>query len=440
MSEARYEHHLWIAESAGSDRVRAGAETTRGFHRGYATGVGSRYLAGTLGMAFQPYASHERSAKEPGLFRDTHGNVVSFDGRLDNYRELRDQLGITSDAISDSQVVLAAFFRWGETCFSRFIGDWAFALWSVRDCALYLARDHAGTRTLYYRQHGDALLWSTYLDTFLSCDSPLRVSSDYAACYLTCNPIRDLTPYEGLRAVRPGHYLILRHGELSQCSHWDPVVRTAIRYKDDAEYEEEFFALFRRSVERRTGPGAPILAQLSGGMDSTAIVCMSDYIRRSTNPDAPILDAVSFYDDSEASLNERAYFSITEAKRGKIGTHINAAFSQRTFEPPDAADGAYLFPGADSFSIQQERRLYDRVWKKATKASSQALAATRFWEAFPSLTPNLPTTSYRETCENFYVKRSPGPLSTAVRLYMSSMKRLNTHFASTLARTPPRFR
>ena len=355
----------------------------------YSTGAASIYLAGSLGMAFQPYQSHERSAAEPGLFRDTHGNIITFDGRLDNYRELQTQLGLPSEAYPDSRIVLAAFFRWGAESFSRFVGDWAFALWSAKDRALYLARDHAGARTLYYRQQRDSLLWSTYLDTFLCCDWPSSTSDDYAACYLTGTPIRDLTPSRGVRSVQPGHYLIFRDGKLSQQPHWDSVVRSTIHHKDDAAYEEEFFALFQQSVERRTEPGEPILAQLSGGMDSTAIVCMSDYIRRSANPQAPILDTVSFYDDSEASLNERPYFSITEAKRGKVGTHIDISFSQRTFEPHDLVDGAYLFPGTDSFAIDQERRLYDRIWHKGYRSILSGIGGDEVLGGVPVAYPEL---------------------------------------------------
>jgi asparagine synthase (glutamine-hydrolysing) len=81
--------------------------------------------------------------------------------------------------------------------------------------------------------------------------------------------------------------------------------------------------------------------------------------RRLRDPDCEILDTISFYDDSEASLNERSFFSVTEAHRGKIGTHVNTAFSQRTFRPHDGEHGIYFLPGADSFSIHQERRLHD---------------------------------------------------------------------------------
>ena len=103
-------------------------------------------------------------------------------------------------------------------------------------------------------------------------------------------------------------------------------------------------------------------------MDSTAIVCMSDEIRRSIHPKSELLDTVSFYDDTEASLNEKPYFSITEARRGKVGTHLDMAFSQRTFAPYGGAEGTYLLPGADSFSIEQERRFRDGVWQKGYRS------------------------------------------------------------------------
>src|SRR5216683_927664 len=103
---------------------------------------------GRIGMGFQPYHTHQRSNLESQPVADDLGNMISWDGRLDNHKELRDLLAQEAN-ISDSLIVLAAFRRWGEECFSRLIGDWAVALWSHTDRSLYLARDHAGTRTLY---------------------------------------------------------------------------------------------------------------------------------------------------------------------------------------------------------------------------------------------------------------------------------------------------
>ena len=132
----------------------------------YATSIGHMYVRGRLGMGLQPYFTHERSAAEVGPFPDALGRVVSFDGRLDNYKELIHELDVSHSENGDSRIVLAAFERWGQGCFSHLVGDWALALWSEREQALYLARDHAGTRTLHFHQQNGMVFWSTYLDTF----------------------------------------------------------------------------------------------------------------------------------------------------------------------------------------------------------------------------------------------------------------------------------
>ena len=334
----------------------------------YATGACAVYSDGRLAMGLQPYFSHQRSMMESRPANDGEGNILGFDGRLDNYQELSKRLGLGGPNVPDSQIVLSAFARWGEACFSHLVGDWAIALWSEKDQSLYFARDHAGTRTLYFRHEQQKVLWSTHLDTFSLTGVELRLAESYLACYLASSPIRDLTPYEGIHSVSPAHYLTFRNGELSRHAHWSAIVRSTIRYKSDAEYEAHFLALFKQSVERRTVAGAPTLAELSGGMDSTSIVCMSDHIRRSANPAAELVDTVSYYDDSEASLNERPYFSITEANRGKVGIHIDMAFSQRTFMPHEASEGLYCLPGADSASIQQEHWFYDSVWQRGYRS------------------------------------------------------------------------
>jgi len=322
-------------------------------------------------------------------FRDGCGNMLVFDGRLDNYVELAGMCGRDHAFTSDSEIVLSAFSRWNANCFSRLVGDWALALWSAKDEALYFARDHAGSRTLYFTHFAQQVVWGTHLDTLLSSGACSRLSEDYVGCYLACSPIRDLTPYDGIRAVRPAHYLVVRNGRVVQHSHWDSSASRSIRYKSDEDYEEHFLDLFRQSVERRTGPGAPILAQLSGGMDSTSIVCMSDSIRRAAPTRLELLDTISFYDDSETSLDERRYFSITEAKRGKTGIHIDAAFSQRTFDPPDPEQGVYLLPGADSFAVLQERRLHSLIEAREYRSILSGIGGDEVLGGVPSPWPGL---------------------------------------------------
>jgi len=106
------------------------------------------YAQGRIGMGTQMNFTHARSGMDPGPVWEAAGNIVSFDGRLDNGRELAQLLEVDYLTTSDSRIVLAAFSQWGEECFARFTGDWAISLWSAMNARLILARDHAGSRTL----------------------------------------------------------------------------------------------------------------------------------------------------------------------------------------------------------------------------------------------------------------------------------------------------
>jgi asparagine synthase (glutamine-hydrolysing) len=319
------------------------------------------YTQGSIGMGFQPYTTHHRASLEALPLVDAHGNVLSFDGRLDNYAELCNSLDMREDVVPDSHIVLKAFRRWGEDCFSQLVGDWALALWAHSDRTLYLARDHAGTRSLYFEQSNDHILWSTYLETFFANGRTTELNEDFAALYFTCQPTRELTPYKHIRSVPASHYLRFRDGSVVSRAHWQWLPKNSILYNTDAQYEEHFLLLFRQSVQRRTGPGAPILAQLSGGMDSTSIVCMSDHIRRGQNPPVELLETVSYYDNSEPSWDEFPFFTAVEAYRRKIGIHIDGSFGERTIRPTDSKDSIRLWPGADSSGSDLEMRLHNAI-------------------------------------------------------------------------------
>jgi asparagine synthase (glutamine-hydrolysing) len=238
------------------------------------------------------------------------------------------------------------------------------------------------------RQMG-RVLWSTFLETFFVGSSNRKLNEAFATSYLACQPIRDLTPYTGIVAVPPAHYIKFLGDQIVRKPHWEWMAKGRIRYKTDAEYEEHFLALFRGAVERRTGPGAPVMAQLSGGMDSTSIVCMSDYARRSRDPNAELVDTISFYDESEPNWNERPYFSIVEAKRGKAGIHIETSFMDRTFEPPDLSEGVHLFPGADRSTIAREKKLQECVDRGGYRVILSGIGGDEVLGGVPTPSPEL---------------------------------------------------
>ncbi len=118
----------------------------------------------------------------------------------------------------------------------------ALALWSTKEQALYLAKDHAGTRTLYFEITDGTLLWSTYLDTLVGCQGSKKLDEDYAACYLASQPLRDLTPYKGVSAVLPAHYVVFRETKVSVRSHWNWMNPKTTRYSSNREYDEHLLS------------------------------------------------------------------------------------------------------------------------------------------------------------------------------------------------------
>jgi asparagine synthase (glutamine-hydrolysing) len=325
----------------------------------YAPDGTSLHVHGDLAMGFQAYHTHTRSQLETQPLSNDHGNVLAFDGRLDNYRDLCGLLGISVHESPDSLIILKAFEHWGEDCFLQFIGDWSLSLWVAETKTLYLARDHAGSRTLYFEDDGGRILWSTYLDMFLPSKSTRKLDEQFAISYLACQPTGEQTSYKGIRAVPPAHFLKFKPDLALSVAFWQPSFRDKILYRSDAEYERHFFSLFRQAVARRSDPSDRVIAQLSGGMDSTAIVSMSDHIRGENGAALEqLIDTVSFYDDSEPNWNEKPYFTAVERKRGKPGIHIATSSLSRTLDLPDPA---YALPGVDGGALAAEVALEESI-------------------------------------------------------------------------------
>jgi asparagine synthase (glutamine-hydrolysing) len=263
--------------------------------------------------------------QQPYLLRS--GTILTWDGRLDNREELFSQLNadVTVES-TDVAFVAAAFERWGTNCFTKLVGDWALSIWEPTARMLILAKDFLGARRLYYAHDSDRVTWSTILDPLvLLAGRTLRLEEEYIAGWLSFFPATHLTPYVGIRAVPPSTFVRLRPGQEDVTKYWNFDAYKRIRYSTDREYEEHFRTIFRKSIARRLRSDAPVLAELSGGIDSSSIVCVADKVIAQGHAETPRLDTVSYYDDSEPNWNERPYFTRVEEYRGRAGWHIDVA-------------------------------------------------------------------------------------------------------------------
>jgi asparagine synthase (glutamine-hydrolysing) len=265
----------------------------------------------------------EQTEQQP--FVTPSGAVMTWDGRLDNRSELLALLrGSLTSASPDISFAAAAYERWGTGCFSKLLGDWAVVIWAPETRSLYLAKDVIGTRQLYYSLEEVQVTWSTILDPLvLLAGRTFSLNGEYVAGWFSFFPAAYLTPYVGIHSVPPATFVQIGIQRCVIRKYWDFDPARRIRYNRDAEYEEHFRSVFREAVGRRLRSDRPILAELSGGVDSSSIVCMADQLIEAGAAETPRLDTVSYFNDSEPNWNERPFFAKVEQKRGRKGCHIN---------------------------------------------------------------------------------------------------------------------
>jgi asparagine synthase (glutamine-hydrolysing) len=321
------------------------------------------YSKSGVRILYRAFQTTKESRREKHPHISSSGAVITWDGRLDNraelISELRDSL---TDGSTDVAIVEMAFEKWGANCFAKLIGDWALSIWNPGNRWLILAKDAIGTRHLYYSFDNNQVAWSTILDPLVRLAGKTFVlNEEYIAGWFSMFPAVDLTPCVGIHSVPPSSFVLLRPGKHSVSKYWDFDPKNKIRYRTEAEYEEHFRVVFAKAVQRKLRSDRPVLAELSGGRDSSSIVCMADSIIARGAADTPRLDTISYYDDSEPNWNERPYFTKVEEKRGRTGWHVNVgAQDQETIPalepPPESSRGRFSpTPGYDGRTSPQIR-------------------------------------------------------------------------------------
>ena len=237
--------------------------------------------------------------------------VVSFDGRLDNRDELRLLLRHEpGGVVSDAALALAVYLRFGPDGLDLLIGDWSLVIWDVERKRLVLASDFAGVRPLYYYSDAECIVWFTNLKALVEWIGPREIDNQYVAGFLTHGGYPDLTPYAGVFSVRPGHYLTYSGGRVGLHPFWQPPIGTIIQYARESDYEDRLLELFSDAVRCRLGGDAPVLSELSGGLDSSSVVCMAKHLieRGSADP----LRFVTLSYERQGSLDKRFYSAVEE--------------------------------------------------------------------------------------------------------------------------------
>lgn len=204
--------------------------------------------------------------------------TIVYNGEIYNFRELRRTLESEGESFrtsTDTEILLAAFSRWGESALDRINGMFAFAIWDADRRRLTLARDRAGKKPLYYAHCGDALLFGSEIKALFAWPE-MRREPDYEAIhhYLSFQYVPSpMTAFAGVSALPPASVMVAEPGkEPSISRYWSaPSPSSATRAADPRALEEELRDLLSAAVRRRMVADVPIGALLSGGVDSSAV-------------------------------------------------------------------------------------------------------------------------------------------------------------------------
>lgn len=241
------------------------------------------WVEGNIGLGHRRLAIIDltSSATQPMISAD-HRYVLSYDGKIYNYKELRAELeseGIWFGRDNDAIVVLNALAHWGTKALLKFNGMFAIALWDRKEKTLLLARDRYGIKPLYYSKQGNFFAFGSEQKAIIAQPGFKRKINKPALIeYFTFqNIFTDQTLLEDISLLQAGHYAMLdgTSGHLKTSQYWDYRFREPDHEHDKREYQEELERLFNQAVKRQLVSDVEIGAYLSGGMDSGSITAIA---------------------------------------------------------------------------------------------------------------------------------------------------------------------
>jgi asparagine synthase (glutamine-hydrolysing) len=250
---------------------------------------------------------------------------ITFNGEIYNFRELRRELesaGHRFRSQTDTEVLLAAYSRWGLECVDRLVGMFAFAIWDEPRRRLWVVRDRLGKKPLYYSESHGILRFASELKAIVADEGvPREIDADAMRLYLRYGYVPSPhTIYASVRKLPPAHFLICENGSVTVQRYWDPVPyalegssRSALT---DADAEAELDTRLGVAVRQRMIADVPLGAFLSGGIDSSLIVALMQ-----EQSAVPIKTFTIRFDDAEFNEADHA---------AAVASHLRTDHSEQT--------------------------------------------------------------------------------------------------------------
>ncbi|MFJ8265547.1 lasso peptide isopeptide bond-forming cyclase [Peribacillus asahii] len=215
------------------------------------------------------------------FYDDTRQCAITADAIIDNREELFQKLQVERSKqkrMTDSELILLSYYKWGEESPKHLIGDFAFMIWDQKQQKIFGARDFSGSRTLYFYKNGEKFVFCTTIEPLLSLPFiEKKLNEQWLAEYLAISGMIDavdssITPYKQIEQIPPSHSISIEKDKITLKRYSYLTQGKRLKLKSDEEYVEAFQSVFQEAVNSRLRTHRKVGAQLSGGLDSGAVV------------------------------------------------------------------------------------------------------------------------------------------------------------------------
>ncbi|MGG0185187.1 lasso peptide isopeptide bond-forming cyclase [Bacillus rhizoplanae] len=218
--------------------------------------------------------------------------AITADAIIDNRDELFERLQVDyadRKRMTDSELILLSYQKWGEETPKYLVGDFAFMIWDERNRKLFGARDFSGSRTLYYYRGQQRFAFCTLIKPLFTLPYIEKALNEQWLAEFLAIPVNfesvdpSLTVYKHIEQVPPSHIISVKDGRVTLLRYYTPVAGEMLRLKSNEEYEEAFREVYQSAVKARLRTHHQVGAHLSGGLDSGSVVSFASGDLRKEN-------------------------------------------------------------------------------------------------------------------------------------------------------------
>ncbi|MEO0013948.1 MAG: hypothetical protein RLZZ535_2337 [Cyanobacteriota bacterium] len=287
-----------------------------------------------VGLGHRLLWTTPESLLEKQPLADDYGNsVITADARIDNRDELISRLDLKdldSEKITDSKLILKAYYKWSENCPQELLGDFAFAIWDRRKQQLFCARDPMGIKPFYYYHSAKVFAFASEIKALWCLTEIPRKVNELKIAYqlaMFCED-QEATYYQNIFRLSSAHFLVVKpNREFKKQRYWSLDINHRLKLKSHQEYIEAFQEIFFESVKCRLRSAFPVGSTLSGGLDSSSIACTANQLlQKSTGRQLHTFSAIfpSLPAADLRQIDERHYMRQVQSLAGIQAHNVRA--------------------------------------------------------------------------------------------------------------------